>query len=419
MHLLGLKSELFKHLSIVLPAVDLILIIVCGVTSENPWLTTPLNFIFPLLGVGSIMLSERLNSRLPYMLSMIALSFYGILFAYLLGPSSPGWLMAITYIVAVIFFFDKRWQQIALLGNLFIGVILVEWYMGLKWFELVVILGCLLCFVLLIASTVNFLLKQQLKVIEQKKELEHKNQEITDSIQTAKRIQHSLLSDLNQLPKVLNADCLFLPKDIVSGDFYWMHFHNGYWYIAVCDSTGHGVPGAMMSTLNTSLLNEALLERNITEPGAIFDYVREKLMHMLDGDTKDGMDACLLKIDPASTEFSYAAANNPPIVLNGSHYEVLEKDRMPIGYTIKKQAFTTFHKTIQANDTIVLFTDGWQDQFGGVNEKKWKPKSVYQALINTTHLPLNKGFLNEFEQYKGHQEQVDDLCLLRLKPQIQ
>ncbi|MGV3609470.1 MAG: PP2C family protein-serine/threonine phosphatase [Fluviicola sp.] len=401
----------------VLPAVDLILIIVCGVTSENPWLTVPLNFIFPIFGVGSILISERLNSRLPFIISMIILSFYGILFAYLLGPDAPGWLMAITYIVAVTFFFDKSVHQFMLLGNLFVGVIIVEWHMGLKWNELVVILGCLLCFVLLIVSSVNFLIKQQLKVKEQKLELEQKNQEITDSIQTAKRIQYSLLSDLSQLPEHFETACLFIPKDIVSGDFYWTHFHQGYWFIAVCDSTGHGVPGAMMSTLNISLLNEALLERNLLDPGAIFDYVRSKLRKMLDETTtKDGMDGCLLRIDPQTNEIRYAAANNPPILISDNgQYTVLEKDRMPIGYSIKEDPFTTFQFHLKKDQSVILLTDGWQDQFGGTHEKKWKAKSVYQALSNSVNEPLKSGFLTTFSAYQSTNEQVDDLCLIRLK----
>ena len=163
--------------------------------------------------------------------------------------------------------------------------------------------------------------KQKEEVHRQKEIIEEHQKETIDSINYAKRIQYALLANNDLLKRNLNTHfVLFKPKDIVSGDFYWATEHNNKFYLAVCDCTGHGVPGAFMSLLNIGFLSEAIKEKNIEKPNEVFNYVRTRLIDSISSDgQQDGMDGILLCIDKTLNQISYAAANNEPILVSDNN----------------------------------------------------------------------------------------------------
>jgi len=280
---------------------------------------------------------------------------------------------------------------------------------------------------------------------EQKLIIEEKQKEILDSINYAKRIQDSLLHNFESIKRFFS-DTFVLsdPKDIVSGDFYWLSKHisnetklqNGrslvteMYYVAVCDSTGHGVPGGFMSLLNMAYLSEAINERGITEPNKIFDYARERLISTISkNDQKDGFDGVLIRFDKkmefenkeqvtTNYSLSYAAAYNSPIMIRNGELVELEADKMPVGYGERTDKFTNYTLEINKGDIIYIYTDGYADQFGGPKGKKFKYKQLNDLLLSIHTLPMNeqlKTLSNTFNDWKGNIEQVDDVCMVGIK----
>lgn len=255
--------------------------------------------------------------------------------------------------------------------------------------------------------------------------LEEQKKEITDSINYAKRIQYALLAHDNLLKNnIPGYFVLFKPKDIVSGDFYWATEHNNKFFLAVCDSTGHGVPGAFMSLLNIGFLSEAIKENNITEPHKILNYVRKRLIDSIGNEgQKDGMDAILLCfdkkiVDDKQGSITYAAANNEPILIRGNKIIELPKDKMPVGKGEKTESFTLQSIDVQKNDVLYLYTDGYADQFGGPKGKKFKYKALNELLLSISKDEMNqqqKNLENNFSEWKGNLEQVDDMLIIGIK----
>ena len=264
--------------------------------------------------------------------------------------------------------------------------------------------------------------KKQKVIIENKNiEVIKKNKEITDSIKYAKKIQYALLANKELLSKNLKEHfIIFKPKDIVSGDFYWAFRKNNYFYLAVCDSTGHGVPGAFMSLLNISFLNEAINEKNLILPNEILNHVRNRLISNISQEgSQDGMDATLICINSDTSEITYSAAYNAPILISNNKIEVLNVNRMPIGKSPKEHESFTLHTiNAQKGDMLYLHTDGYVDQFGGPKGKKFKIKSLLEKLllINKDNLENQAKELElVFEEWKGNLEQVDDTLVIGIK----
>ncbi len=271
--------------------------------------------------------------------------------------------------------------------------------------------------------------QKQVEIEFQKGVIEEKQTEIVDSINYAKRIQYALLPT----DKILAANLrehfiLFKPKDIVSGDFYWATEHNDSFYMAVCDSTGHGVPGAFMSLLNIGFLSEAIKEKNILAPNEILNYVRERLIENISQDGgQDGMDCILVKIEFASSfnkdrsvkRITYSAANNAPILISNNEMHELQKDKMPVGKGLKTTSFTLHEiKDFKNEETLYLYTDGYADQFGGPEAKKFKSRRLNELLLSICNKPFNEqqNMLNtEFISWKGPLEQIDDVCVIGIK----
>ncbi len=264
----------------------------------------------------------------------------------------------------------------------------------------------------------NKLISEQKSMVEQQKHLVEEHQkEILDSIHYAKRIQNTLLAHHDFLNENLPTNFVyFQPKDIVSGDFYWATKHGDNFYLAVCDSTGHGVPGAFMSLLNIGFLSEAINEKNILEPHNIFNYVRTRLIESISKEgQKDGFDGILLRIDKTTNQITYSAANNAPILVSNNQIVELPKDRMPVGKGEKINEFTLHTINAKIGDILYLYTDGFADQFGGPKGKKFKYKTLNELLLNNSHLTMNEQLVNlnlEFINWKGELEQVDDVCII-------
>jgi serine phosphatase RsbU (regulator of sigma subunit) len=219
---------------------------------------------------------------------------------------------------------------------------------------------------------------------------------------------------------------LFKPKDIVSGDFYWATEHNGKFYVAACDCTGHGVPGAFMSLLNIGFLSEAIKEKNIVEPNEIFNYVRTRLIESIgQEEQQDGMDGILICFDVQpninavdSLKISYAASNNGPVLVKSNDIKLLPKDKMPVGKGERMNSFSLFSIDLEKGDSFYLYTDGYADQFGGEKGKKFKYKSLNQLLVEVNPLPLVKQhdvLTRTFDSWKGNLEQVDDVLIIGIK----
>nr|WP_294858939.1 tetratricopeptide repeat protein [uncultured Fluviicola sp.] len=267
----------------------------------------------------------------------------------------------------------------------------------------------------------NALLNRQNEEIENQKSLiEEKQTEILDSIHYAKRIQESLLVQQELLHESLPDSFIFFqPKDIVSGDFYWATKRNGKFYLAICDSTGHGVPGAFMSALNITFLSESINQLGIVEPGKIFNHVRNRLVESISHDgAKDGMDGILFCFDETSKKLTYAAAHNYPIVIRGGELIKFPTDKMPVGKSDLIREFQTYEIQIEPGDELIAYTDGYADQFGGEKGKKLKLANLHEYLLTISNEKMTEQHIllkEHFQTWKGDLEQVDDVCLFGVK----
>ncbi len=260
---------------------------------------------------------------------------------------------------------------------------------------------------------------------QQKHLIEEKHKEITDSINYAERIQRSFLATAYLLEENLKDYFVyFQPKDVVSGDFYWgSKLENGKFILVTADSTGHGVPGAIMSLLNITSLELAIKDRQY-EPSEILNHTRKTIIERLkkDGSAeggKDGMDCSLICFDFKNKKMVYSAANNPVWIVRDNEILELAPDKMPVGKHDKDSiSFMQHIIDLHPNDVVYTLTDGMPDQFGGPKGKKYMYKQLKQLLISISMLPMTEqqqAIHNSFNEWKGDMEQVDDVCLIGVK----
>ncbi|HEX8517845.1 MAG TPA: tetratricopeptide repeat protein [Bacteroidia bacterium] len=274
------------------------------------------------------------------------------------------------------------------------------------------------------------LLRQNEQIELQHKLIETKNKEITDSIFYAKNIQTSLIPTKADFEKYFDDSfILFKPKDIISGDFYWISDKEGRIIFVTADCTGHGVPGGFMSMLGISLLNEIINEYALTEPALVMSKLRKKVITSLkqkgvSGEHQDGMDLTLMVIDKKESRLVYSAANHTFYIIRKSQrgeFELLQfkGDKQPVGiYGEKLKPFSQHEVQLQKGDIIYTFSDGYADQFGGPQGKKFKYKQLQDVLLKIAHLPLNeqKEYLDRvLVSWQGSMEQVDDIVIVGIK----
>lgn len=270
-------------------------------------------------------------------------------------------------------------------------------------------------------------LEEKNKIINEQKHLvEERNKDIGDSIRYAQRIQQAILPpDALWSSTFKKSFVLYSPKDILSGDFYWLEETDDHIFVAAADCTGHGVPGALVSIVNYNLLNKAVLEKKLTVPGEILDAANQSLTQTLhqsynEAQIKDGMDVALLSINRKTGDVHYAGANNPIYILSSGRITEVKANKFPVGAFMEEkiQNFTTHKISIQKGDKVYLFSDGFADQFGGPKGKKYKYKQLQEKLISSSNLPPHeqKKFMSDdFLAWKGNLEQVDDVLLICLE----
>ncbi len=270
-----------------------------------------------------------------------------------------------------------------------------------------------------------------LRFNKQKKEvyiqLKEKNKKITDSINYAKRIQESILPSEQEIKKLLpDSFIYFQPRDVVSGDFYWLSIIGKKIVIACIDCTGHGIPGAFMSLIGNTLLNEIVNEKEIVDPSKILKALHHgivKSLHQEDknNSSKDGMEISLCVIDKETNTINYAGAMNPMYIVKGGDVLVVKPDINSIGgdgFKNNEVLFTNQVVPIEKGMTIYMFTDGYMDQFGGTENKKYNVKNFQELLIHIQKMNMDeqKGEIEKAIQiWKGNQKQIDDMLVIGIR----
>ncbi len=265
--------------------------------------------------------------------------------------------------------------------------------------------------------------KEELATQNEKIAEQHKN--ITDSIQYAQRIQAAILPPVEQIAEVVDEFfVLYRPRDIVSGDYYWATRRDKTTIIVAADCTGHGVPGAFMSMLGIAFLNEIVNKEGICQPNAILDRLREQIIKQLhqtgkEGESKDGMDLSLYVIDHKNMKLKFSGAYNPLYIIRNNEMIQLKGDRMPIGYHIKKDApFTMQEMDLLKGDCLYNSSDGYPDQFGGEDGRKFMSKNFKELLLQIHVKPMaeQREILNTaFDKWRGSIEQIDDVIVIGVR----
>ena len=280
------------------------------------------------------------------------------------------------------------------------------------------------------------LTQQNTQILEQRDLIEEKSKEITDSINYALRIQKAIFPPAKLIKKCLpESYILFKPKDIVAGDFYWLEEIGDWVIFAAADCTGHGVPGAMVSVVCNNALNRSVREFELRQPAQILDKVRDLVIETFEKseeEVKDGMDIALCALNSKTRELHFTGANNPLYIIKELDEHVTEKsartdthyikeikaDKQPIGKYAEAKPFTHNIEMLTKGDIIIIFSDGYADQFGGPKGKKLKYKPFKKLLLSIRDKPMEEqhDVIDElFEEWRSGLEQVDDVCIIGVK----
>lgn len=264
------------------------------------------------------------------------------------------------------------------------------------------------------------------KELEEKNSfLQQQNEDIIDSIQYARKIQDAILPSVDAIAKsVADAFVLYLPKDVVSGDFYWYYKKENKIFIAAVDCTGHGVPGALMSVVGNSILKDVIVKRAIEDPSKILEALDSDVNNLMQKEDSydvmsDGMDMTLAVIDLATNVMTFAGAMRPIWIVREGEVIDIKGDRFPIGYFYGvEKTFTNVEVQLKKDDQIYLFSDGYADQFGGEKNKKFNRKKMKELLVSINSMSgiEQKGFLDyALKNWRQEIEQTDDVLVIGLK----
>lgn len=286
--------------------------------------------------------------------------------------------------------------------------------------------------IVIYARDIRERLRLEREVLHQKEIIEEKNKDITDSITYAKRIQEAMMPSYKEISETLSDFfILYKPKDIVSGDFYWHTKMEQLVIIAAADCTGHGVPGAFMSMIGNSFLDQIVKQREVLDPSEILGMLRLSIIGSLkqtgaEGEQKDGMDIALCVYNPKTKKLKYAGAHNPLYIIRDAQLTEIKADKVPIGVHIGKELkpFTTHEVQLHEGDSFYIFTDGYADQFGGPQGKKFKYKQMQELLKRNSHRTMNeiRMVLDEAnESWMSYQAtgsvygQIDDILVIGVR----
>jgi serine phosphatase RsbU (regulator of sigma subunit) len=266
------------------------------------------------------------------------------------------------------------------------------------------------------------------KISYQRYEIDRQRKELTESIKYASYIQNALLTSQHELKKLLPEHfVIFIPRDIVSGDFYWITKRKSDLIVAVADCTGHGVPGAFMSILGITLLSEIVNRASYNSAGTILNQLRESVMRALnqrgtDQEQKDGIDMAICLINIETNMLEFAGAFNPIYIVKKNRLIEMHGDKMPIGIAaLEENSFTNHRYNLEENDVVYLFSDGFVDQFGGPEGKKFKYQPFRNLLLNISNLPMHlqkNELIKKFNQWKGNLPQLDDVLMFGFRYHI-
>ena len=267
-----------------------------------------------------------------------------------------------------------------------------------------------------------------------KKEVEEKNKEIIDSINYAKRIQDALITPPSVLKKILpDSFCVFLPKDIVSGDFYWASevtttnqdkLNEKVVVFSVADCTGHGVSGAFVSIIGLKILNQSIKEKGVNSPADALNFLNQEVYNTInlhteeESELRDGMDIAFCSINSSTLKMEFAGANNPVYVIRNKIINEIKADKQPIGAYVGNQSFSNKTYQLEKGDMVYVFSDGYADQFGGEKEKKFNYRQFKLLLEEVSSLPTEQQkekMLKTFYDWKGDLEQLDDVCVIGVR----
>ncbi len=271
----------------------------------------------------------------------------------------------------------------------------------------------------------NILLEEQnIEIKQQRDQIFQQKQEITDSIQYASRIQNAVLPPDSMLSKLQDHFILFKPRDIVSGDYYWMTLKDNKTIVAAADCTGHGVPGAFMSMLGISFMNEIVNKSDTTQANEILNQLRGNVIASLgqtgvEGEAQDGMDLALCVIDTKDLKIQFSGAYNPLYLIRNDELIEYKPDKMPIGiHREKSDPFSNHIIDVEVGDALYMFSDGYVDQFGGSKQKKFMTKNFKELLLRINKKPMQeqRDILDStILEWMGGVEQIDDILVLGLR----
>ena len=262
------------------------------------------------------------------------------------------------------------------------------------------------------------------KLEKQREILELQNIHINEGISYAQKIQKAVLPSIDIIKKYCKENfIIYLPKEKISGDFYYFTKKDDFLIIAVADSTGHGVPGGFMSMLGITMLEEVINREDIYNPAKALNTLREKIIVSLDQEniksvTNDGFDMALCVINTKTKQLNYAGANLPLIIIRDKEIMSYNPDNMPVGTFISMAPFKNQHINLQGDDIIYMFTDGFTDQFGGERNKKFTFNRLQELLIKNSDQTLSiqkERIKKAFRTWRGKQKKTDDVLIVGLK----
>lgn len=263
------------------------------------------------------------------------------------------------------------------------------------------------------------------KLQKQKQIIEEKNKDITDSINYARRLQNAILPPTEQVNAIMPEHfILYQPKDIVSGDFYWISDLDDDIFVAAIDCTGHGIPGALLSIIGHNAINKSINELKIRQPATIMDSMNntvKKVLHQEEGSNlRDGMDMALCNLNRKTGALQYAGANNNLYIVSDNKLSIVKASKLTVGTVEEHITEPPINHSLQLKkgDCFYIFSDGYADQFGGIDNKKFKSVRFQELLLSISHLPMSEQqakLLTAFTNWKGNNEQVDDVLVIGVR----